>query len=178
MANNHTQAITLLFGAYGQWADKQRIAIYCKALQDVPEELLLSVVQKTMLECKFLPSIAELVEACKSITSTVRGTKLVPDWGEAWQEIEKAMQRTPWGKKPEFSHKAIADAVNQYGWNALQNCLASEFSTVRAQIRRMYDESAKRYVEQKTNEALLSKNPALKQGLVNKLLGGGTGNAS
>jgi hypothetical protein len=42
----------------------------------------------------------------------------------------------------------------------------------------MYDESAKRYVEQKTNEALLSKNPALKQGLVNKLLGGGTGNAS
>jgi hypothetical protein len=173
MANNHTQAITLLFGAYGQGADKQRIAIYCKALQDVPEELLLSVVQKTMLECKFLPSIAELVEACKSITSTVRGTKLVPDWGEAWQEIEKAMPRTPWGKKPEFSHKAIADAVNQYGWNALQNCLASEFSTVRAQIRRMYDEAAKRYVERKTNEVIISKNPALQQAEIYQRLGGG-----
>ena len=178
MANNHTQAITLLFGAYGQGADKQRIAIYCKVLKDVPEELLMSVVQKTMLENKFLPSIAELVEACKSITSTLSGKKLVPDWGEAWAEIEKAMLRTPWGKKPEFSHVAIEEAVNQYGWTALQTCLASEFSTVRAQVRRIYDESAKRYVERRANEALLSQNPALKQGIMNKLLGGGNRNAS
>jgi hypothetical protein len=173
MANNHTQAITLLFGAYGQGADKQRIAIYCKVLQDIPQELLLSVVQKTMLENKFLPSIAELAEACKSITSTVTGNKLVPDWGEAWHEIERAMQSTPWGKKPEFSHPAIADAVNQYGWNDLQTCLASEFSTVRAQIRRMYDEAAKRYVERKTNEVIISKNPALQQAEIYQRLGGG-----
>lgn len=174
MANNHTQAMTLLFGAYGQGQDKQRIAIYCKTLQDVPQELLLAVVQKTMLECKFLPSIAELVEACKSLTATVTGKKLVPDWGEAWSEIEKAMQRTQWGKKPEFSHAAIADTVNQYGWNTLQNSLASEMPTVRAQIRRIYEDRAKRYVETKTNEALLAKNPALQQGKLNALLGGGS----
>ena len=51
-------------------------------LKDVPTEMLASVVQKTMLECKFLPSIAELCEACKSLSSTVKGEKVVPDWGE------------------------------------------------------------------------------------------------
>lgn len=170
--SSHIQTITLLFGAYGHSQDKQRIAIYCKALKDIPERLLFSVVEKTMLECKFLPSIAELAEACKSITATVTGEKLVPDWGEAWAEIDKAMQRTQWGKNPEFSHEAIADTVEQYGWQTLQNSLASEMPTVRAQIRRIYEDRAKRYVERITNEALIAKNPALQQGNFTKLIGG------
>lgn len=176
MAYNHAQTMALLFGAYGQSQDTQRMKIYCQVLKDIPQEMLASVVQKAMHECKFLPSIAELSEACKSLVATVQGEKVVPDWGEAWHEIERAMQSTPWGKEPKFSHPAIEAAVKQYGWYDLQTCLASEFSTVRAQIRRFYDESAKRYLEERNNKLLIEKNPNLqmlmeKQGA--KLLNGG-----
>ena len=158
---SHVQAITLLFGAYGQAKDVNRIKIYCQTLKDVPKELLLSVVQKSMLECKYLPSIAELAEACRSLNETMSGKSEVPTWGEAWREIDRAMHLTAWGHRPKFSHPAIAAAVDQYGWHDLQTCLADDINTVRAQVRRMYEDSARRYIEQKKNTDILSRNPAL-----------------
>lgn len=173
MADN-VEMITLLFGAFGN-SDEKRMAIYCRLLNNVPSEVLSAVIEKAITESKFLPSIAELKEHCKSLALTVTGEKVVPDWGEAWQEINKAMLRTPWGQSPTFSHPAIAEAVNQYGWHNLHTCLAEEMGTVRAQIRRMYDEAAARFVEKVQNEQILSKNPMLAQQCEDvKRIGGST----
>lgn len=172
---NHAKAITLLFASFGQEGNKQRMKIYMQMLKDVPENVLQRVVEKTIYENKFLPSIAEIAEACRSLNATVSGKKEVPDWNEAWGEIDKAMRNTPWGKKPSFSHPAIEQAVNNYGWQAIHEVLADDFRTMQAQLRRMYDESANRYVENLRNNMILQSEPALAQAKTLELVGGSDG---
>lgn len=168
---NHSKTITILFASFGQESNMQRMEIYMQMLKDVPQEVLQKVVQKTIYENKFLPSVAELMEACRSLAATASGKKEVPDWNEAWAEIEKAMYRTPWGKLPQFSHPAITQAVNNYGWKSIHECMADDFHTMQAQLRRMYDESAKRYVENLRNQHILGNEPALAQGKTLGILG-------
>lgn len=171
---DHSKSITLLFGAFGQEQNIQRMKIYMQLLKDVPQDVLQKVTQKLMLESKFLPSVAEIAEACRSLTATASGTKEVPDWNEAWHEIKRAMYNTPWGKSPKFSHPAITKAVNSYGWKSIHEVNASDFHTMQAQLRRMYDESAKRYVERKRNNAILAGEPTLlRDGMFSKRLEGG-----
>lgn len=174
---NHAQAVGILFAAFGQEQNKQRMKIYMQMLQDVPEDVFKKVVQKTICENKFLPSIAELVDACRSLNATVSGTKEVPDWNEAWGEIERAMYNTPWGKQPRFSHPAIAQAVNNYGWQSIHECMADDFHTMQAQLRRMYDEVAKRHVENLRNNQILQRDPnqALLENKIHELIGAAHG---
>lgn len=165
------QALTILFGCYGQADNANRIAIYASLLKDFSAKTITLATQKMMLENKFLPSVAEIAEACRSLAATASGKKEVPDWNEAWAEIEKAMYRTPWGKLPQFSHPAITQAVNNYGWKSIHECMADDFHTMQAQLRRMYDESAKRYVENLRNQHILGNEPALAQGKTLGILG-------
>ena len=157
----HAQAMTLLFGAYGQTSDKNRMLIYAKALQIIPKDLLMSVVKKAIYQNKYMPSIAELLEACRSLKATTIGKSEVPNWNEAWAEIEKAMYATPFGKVPRFSHPAIEQAVNNYGWQSIHKVMADDFHTMQAQLRRMYDECSRQFIENKRNQEILGENPLL-----------------
>lgn len=150
-----SKIIGTMFGAYGQANDSQRQAIYCKTLEDIPAELLQKAVKKLLLESKFLPSIAEIVEASRSVVGTLDESCRMKNWDEAWSEIERAMRSTPWGATPVFSRPEIATAVRNYGWQSLQTCLAEDINTVRAQMRRMYDEACARSKEQSNNVYVL-----------------------
>lgn len=152
-----TQIIGMLFGAYGQANDAQRQAIYVSLLKDIPNEVLSKSVKKLLVENKFLPAIAEIVEATKSLMGSVDDTQRVREWDEAWAEIEKAMRATPWGKTPSFSRPEIAAAVNNYGWDSLQKSLAADMPTVRAQVRGMYETACKRAKERAHNEYVLGR---------------------
>lgn len=152
-----TQIIGMLFGAYGQANDAQRQAIYASLLKDIPNEVLSKSVKKLLVESKFLPAIAEIVEAAKSLMGSVDDTKRVREWDEAWAEIEKAMFATPWGENPSFSRPEIAAAVNNYGWDSLQKSLAADMPTVRAQVRGMYEAACKRAKERAHNEYVLGR---------------------
>lgn len=142
-AEKQAVIISTLFGAFGQAGDKNRIKIYLKALGDVPAVLLEKTCKKLMLESKFLPSIAEIVEVSRELIGETEEARRVKPWGEAWAEIERAMYSTPWGKRPMFSTPEIAQAAFSYGWDALQTSLAADMPTVRAQVRRMYDDACK-----------------------------------
>ena len=157
----HAQAMTLLFGAYGQTSDKNRMLIYAKALQIIPKDLLMSVVKKAIYQNKYMPSIAELLEACRSLKATTIGKSEVPNWNEAWAEIEKAMYATPFGKFPQFSHPVIEQAVKNYGWKSIHEVMADDFHTMQAQLRRMYDECSRKFIENKRNQEILGENPLL-----------------
>lgn len=154
------ESLTVLFGAHGQKNDTQRIAIYRMMLKDIPPKLLNMAIQKSLCENKFLPSIAELIQQCESLNSEVHQELRVKEWGEAWGEIEKAMQSTPWGKTPQFSTPEITAAVNSFGWHDLQTSLAEDMPTVRAQMRRFYEDACKRSTAKARNEYALGKNKA------------------
>lgn len=156
-----TQAVIIstLFGAFGQAGDKNRIKIYLKALGDVPAALLEKTCKKLMLESKFLPSIAEIVEVSRELIGETEEARRVKPWGEAWAEIERAMYSTPWGKRPMFSTPEIAQAAFSYGWDALQTSLAADMPTVRAQVRRMYDDACKGNKARANSRYVLNRQP-------------------
>ena len=168
---NHAKIMTILFASFDKQDQKQRIEIYCRMLKDIPQDVLQKVVEKTIYENKFLPSIAEIVEACRSLTSTASGEREVPDWSEAWAEVEKAMRDTHWGKNPKFSHPAIEQAVKNYGWESIHKVMADDYHTMQAQLRRVYDEVAKRFVENKRNNIILQSDAVLAQGKTLALIG-------
>lgn len=161
MGNNEAEMririIATLFGAYGQAVDGQRPSIYVKMLKDIPVNVLERACQKIILENKFLPSIAEVVEASRSLVGTADDDSRIREWDEAWAEIERAMQATPWGQYPTFSRPEIAQAVASFGWHDLQMTLAEDMPTVRAQVRRMYEDVCKRTKERGSNEYILGK---------------------
>ena len=160
MQNNEqierARTIGALFGAFGQGADETRIAIYVRMLKDIPVDVLKVTAEKVMMESKFLPTIAELVEATRSLVAEAEPSTRVKTWAEAWSEIEKAMYRTPWGRIPTFSTPEIAEAVFSFGWNTLHTAEAREMPTIRAQIRRMYEDICARRKEQANNRYAMS----------------------
>lgn len=162
----------MLFGAYGQSNDAQRQAIYASLLKDIPNEVLSKSVKKLLVENKFLPAIAEIVAAAESLMGSIDDTQRVREWDEAWAEIEKAMRATPWYKTPTFSRPEITEAVNNYNWKNLQESLAANMPTVRAQVRGMYETACKRAKERAHNAYVLGRSPeGLLQSSVDKALG-------
>ena len=155
---SRAQILGVMFGTYGQANDGKRLAAYITVLEDIPNDILMSACKKIMLENKFLPSIAEIVEASRSLVGTADDDSRIREWDEAWAEIERAMQATPWGQYPAFSRPEIAQAVASFGWHDLQMTLAEDMPTVRAQVRRMYEDVCKRTKERGSNEYVLGRN--------------------
>lgn len=155
--NERNRIIGILFGTYGQ-SDKDRQSLYVTMLKEIPNEILAKASKKLILEQKFLPSVSEIVDACKSLIGTVDEASRVKSWDEAWQEIQTAMQRTPWHKKPTFSRPEIETAVRAFGWKELQSVLEVDMPTVRAQVRRFYEDACERSQEQSLNKYVLGQN--------------------
>lgn len=149
------QIIVTMFGAFGQGSDVERMKVYIQYLQPLGPDALEKVAKKVIAESRYLPTIAELLDAAKSLAGTVNPSSRVKSWDEAWGEIERKMYSTSWNEKPQWSTPEIAQAVNNYGWHDLQSCLAENLPTVKAQVRRHYESACERIKEQKMNEFIL-----------------------
>lgn len=137
------EILSTLFGCFGQAEDTNRLAIYTKLLKDVPPSLLNAAAQKLMLEKTFLPSVAEIVEAVRSVKATKNGEQ-ADDYAEAWQEVLREMKRCGIYGSPKFSSTEVQRAVQLVGWRNL--CCADEasFSVLHAQFREVYKQIKKR----------------------------------
>lgn len=163
-----------LFGAYGTATDVDRQLIYTETLSEFPADVVKVACDKLLLENKFLPSIAEVVAAIESLLGTADENQRIRTWDEAWGEIEREMKRTAGnGYKPHFSRPEIERAAYNFGWNALCCSLAKDMPTVRAQVRRMYEDACKGCKEQSHNKYLLEKKGNGCIGYIDKLHDGG-----
>lgn len=149
------QIITVLFGAFGQGSDIERMKVYVQYLHPLGPDVLGRVVKKVIAESRYLPTIAELLDAAKSLAGTVNPGSRVKSWDEAWSEIERNMFDVPWGQKPKWSTPEIEMAVNNYGWHDLQTCLEKDLPTIKAQVRRHYESVCARTKEEKINQFAL-----------------------
>ena len=147
--------LAVLFGAYGKSDDVGRMKIYVQYLEDIEPAILANAARKLIAEKKYLPSIAEIMEAASSLAGTIDPSSRVKSWDEAWGEIERNMLSTPWGEKPKWSTVEIAEAVNSYGWRDLQTCLEKDLTTIKAQVRRNYESVCARHREDKANRFAL-----------------------
>lgn len=151
----------MLFGAFGQTKDVDRMKIYVKTLSTMPEQLVEKAILKTITEWTYssVPPVAVVINNAKSLIGAVDETHRVKTWDEAWQEIERAMYATPWGKTPKWSTPQIAAAVNAIGWNEIQTVETRNLNTMRAQVRQCYESACARMNDQAKNEYLIGKNP-------------------
>ena len=148
------KAITMMFTAFGQAGEAERMATYVEMLDCISADILDKVCKKAIMECKYLPSIAELVQAAQSLVQQATGTGS-PSWEDAWKQIEKEMHETFVYGKPKFTHKEIEDAVNAFGWEELCSVLTKDLPIVRAQLRDMYKSICERKKEQRMNAYVL-----------------------
>ena len=71
--------------------------------------------------------------------------------------------------------RSIEQAVKNYGWKSIHEVMADDYHTMQAQLRRVYDEVAKRYIEDKRNNFILQNEPALAQSKTLELVGARNG---
>lgn len=150
--------IAILFGAYGQGNDIDRQSIYVADLADFSAELIGLATQKLRYESTFLPSISEIVKACKSLVAT-NHNKSLPAWDEAQREITRELQNAGIYKKPSFSRPEIAQVVHTYGWLNICMANADNMGTVWAQLRKLYETISQRKNDVQVNKYVLKDKP-------------------
>lgn len=162
--------ISTLFSAFGQAQDGNRIAIYTEMLADMPPALLQASCKKLMATSRFLPAIADIIDAAKSLAAETTGER-VKTWAEAQKEIALGMTRTwfkgclgepvaddEYGKAcaPYWSTPEIRAAVDSYGYDNLLLVRESDMPIVWAQLRKAYEAATTRKAEREVNEPLIS----------------------
>lgn len=157
-----TEVITTLFSAFGQSGDGTRIAAYVKVLTGIPIPILKATSSKLILTCKFLPTVAEIVAAVKSLVEESNGRRM-KTWDEAWAEIKQVCQSAFIYEEPTWSTEEIKAAVNSFGYKELCTVAEKDMQIVRAQMRQIYESVCARAKEKQVNEFVLGGN-------VNKLL--------
>ena len=162
---SRAKIIMLLFTCYGKAHESEQIVAYINMLSDIPVEVLDGVCRKTVYEHKFLPSIAEITDACRSIISEKNGNR-TKSWAEAQKEIKQGISRTwfhgclgedvpdeLYGKPcdPKWSTEEIKLTVDAYGIENIGKLSEDEMPTVWSQLRRIYEQNCQRKKEVEIN---------------------------
>lgn len=148
------KCIAMMFTAFGQGGDAERMAMYVEMLADIPAPVLDKACRKAITTRKYLPAIAEIIEDAQNIINEANGTPDLP-FAEAWKEITKELHDTFVYGKPRFSRKEIEDTVNAFGWEELCEMKTSEIPIIRAQLKGMYEGICARAKERRTNNYVL-----------------------
>ena len=185
MDKRKVQAMTTLFIAYGKQNETERIALYCKAFADVPAEILQKIVEKAINDCEYLPSVARLREAGRSLIGSVDVTQRVKPWAEAQKEIQQGLTRTwyhgclgedvpdeLYGKScdPKWSTPEIKVAVDSYGFENIGQSLVTDMPIVWSQLRKIYETICLRKKEEIVNNYVLGEGNLLDDKYI-KLIG-------
>ncbi len=172
---SRVKILTALFTAYGQGDDGNRIAVYAKAFDGMPIEILDAACQKCLYEKTFLPAVAEILQAAQNLVEESQETRQ-KSWGEALAEIEARMhdyyltESSVYTGDLEFSTKEITDTVKAIGWRNLCFCAAKDYPTVRAQTRKIYEDLTKRKRDSAVNMLVMGQKRLVELGDHMKLL--------
>lgn len=143
--------ITTLFAYYGQAGDGDRIALYCTALNFMSVNLLNKASKRLILTSRFVPTVAEIVDAAKSIVGSLDGNKRALDFDEAWKEIIREAHRAGIYQKPQFSRPEIKETAMTFGWRELCMMPEDDISIARAQMKKIYEAVISRSATRKIN---------------------------
>lgn len=119
-------------------ATVETIAVYDRLLSDIPPDDLQTVVDQSIAECKFLPTVAELRERFHALTRTLGQ----PSASEAWGDVMAQIRAVGYIGTPYFANDVTAQVVRHLGWRDL--CASENAVADRAHFMRMYDQLVER----------------------------------
>ena len=119
---------------------KQAMELWFSQLSDIPYEVAQVGLQKWVAPNKWSPTIAEIREMASSVTHGE-----IPDWGEAWEEVRRAMRK--YGsynpqKALESMSPLTRKATERIGF--VNMCRSENPSHDRANFRMIYETLAER----------------------------------
>jgi hypothetical protein len=141
---SNTSILRQLIAAYpNAKATIETIAVYDRHLSDIPDDELQVVIDQSIAECKFLPTVSELRDRWHSLTTTCGQLAASDAWGMVKREIRRIGS---WGT-PTFDDPLIARVVANMGW--LELCQSESPEGVdRAQFERAYNALSERSVKE------------------------------
>lgn len=139
--------------------DAKAWPIYARALslQLTPDEVNAAML-KLLNTVKWFPTIAEIIEAAKSIRETAEGSGL-PSAGEAWEEIIRQARMNGLDRPWTYSCHEVKIALERFGKTELMYLEESQTNTARAQFMRIYTEVIQRQKTERENNAVLDALP-------------------
>lgn len=145
-----TQLVAVLVGSYpSAHIERTHIDAYVSGIVDLDAKAALSAVDRIRRTSKFLPSIAEIREACTAVQHGPRRTGV-----EAYSEVTAAIRyhgRDYGQGSPKFRDPLIAQCLGIWGsWNDCCNAPPNDPSA-RARFIEMYDNLASRTREDITS---------------------------
>ncbi len=135
-----TMALKTYYPRENLLPNEQAMELWFSQLQDIPFDVAQAGLQKWVSLNKWSPSIADIREM---YTSIVQGE--LPDWGEAWEEVQKAIRI--------YGHYRVEEAmeslspltykvVKRMGFKNI--CISETPQTERANFRMIYENLAER----------------------------------
>ena len=118
----------------------QAMALWFRQLEDIPFNVAEASLNKWVATNKWSPSIADLRELATGIQFGE-----LPDWGEAWQSVQRSIQRYGYYNQRE-ALDSLDDltrrCVERLGFKNL--CMSEKPETDRANFRMIYEQLANR----------------------------------
>lgn len=130
--------------------------IYAVALSGLSVEEINAAMIKLMQTAKFFPTIAEIIEAARSIREQLDGSSL-PSAAEAWGEVLEQAGKHGVYAKWDLSCPEVEQALKVFGGRSMI-CVMQESDApiCRAQFMRIYNAIVQREEEHEKNDAVLS----------------------
>lgn len=122
---------------------EEAMELWYRELLDIPSEIATVMLQKWVSTQKWPPTIAEIRAMCSEI---INGQ--LPDWGEAWKEVMRAVGRYGYMQKDkayESMSPITRKAVDKIGWYDIN--MSENPDIIRAQFRQVFEICVKREVE-------------------------------
>lgn len=120
--------------------NNQAMELWFKQLQDIPYKVAETGLNKWVSLNKWSPSIADIREMASSVAHGE-----LPDWGEAWEEVCKAI-RFYGSYRPQEALDSLSPltrkATERMGFRDL--CMSENVMADRAQFRKVYEQLAER----------------------------------
>ncbi len=123
--------------------DMEAVKIWYSLLNDIDYQTANTAIMKLISVSKFPPSIAEIREAAASVS-----TEPLPDWGEAWEKVNKLIGNLGMYREEEALAQLddiAAQTVRRLGFRNL--CISEDTQKDRANFRDIYNVIAQRHTE-------------------------------
>lgn len=122
---------------------KEAKELWFRQLEDIPYKLAEAGVQKWVSLNKWSPTIADIREMVASIS-----LGSIPDWGEAWKEVQLAIRRYgsyEVGKALDSLSPLARETAERMGFKNL--CMSENESADRANFRMIYESLSQRQMQ-------------------------------
>lgn len=119
----------------GIMPSKESLDVWYGMLKDLDYVPVRNAVQEIIATSKYAPSIAEIREK-----ATQRVTEQVPEWGDAWEEVLKAIRRYGYMQELDALNsmsEITRRCVKRLGWQNI--CMSENITADRANFRTIYE---------------------------------------